>query len=543
MARRTMSPKQKGKVTSVVNSEGSSELTTEQPVRPLSKRAVSDAAALQDEQLALLKRIGARPAGGDSGESPILTVPLLGHLIPGVESCVIFFSDPIKHHLSIGASVNLSRYFVELLRVKEQEEGLIAAALERTERYLVIYLPDSSDFESLRKPAHREGIRTLWLVPWRDRDGSLLGALLFASGQAFSPGKQALAAATLLTEWMSAALYEAHSRPDSGPEDALDSVGRLETSIGDTEKTPMIDLALKQLNTPGQEQMDRGHNREMDSHYFLGDGDTQSRTMPRHKDEHGIPVLYDLSTAEQGKHAEPDTVSVLSHELLSPLTLIKGYTATLLRLADAITEEQKRQYVQGIGSATDRLIHLLEDLRDVSRYEVAPPNLIVEPTSLADLLRKPVSEAQSQTMKHVIRLHLVDPLPSVNVDRQKIEQVMTNLLANAIKYSPEGGDIEVTAWQAHGKHELEEALGEVPAVRFPCVIVSVTDSGIGIPESELERVFERFHRVDSRFTRSTSGAGLGLYICRTIMEAHNGHIWARSTPGEGSRFSFSLPVN
>ncbi len=120
---------------------------------------------------------------------------------------------------------------------------------------------------------------------------------------------------------------------------------------------------------------------------------------------------------------------------------------------------------------------------------------------------------------------------------------MTNLLVNAVNYSPKDGDIEVIVWQAHNEHELEEVMGEAPPAKFPCLIVSVTDSGIGIPEAELEHVFERFYRVDNRLTRVTSGSGLGLYICKTIVEAHGGQIWARSTLREGSTFSFSLPVD
>lgn len=254
-------------------------------------------------------------------------------------------------------------------------------------------------------------------------------------------------------------------------------------------------------------------------------------------------VEYDAATYEQTKCTEPDALSVLSHELMSPLTLIKGYAATLLQLTDAITEEQRMQYLQGIITATDRIIRLLDNLRDISRFEIAPSNLIVQPTSLLDLLRQTVSEIQSQTTEHVIKLHQFGSLPLVNVDRQRIEQVMTNLLVNAVKYSPQGGDIEVIVWQAHSQHELEEMLGEVPPLKFPCLIVSVTDSGIGIPEEEREHVCERFYRVDNRLTRSARGSGLGLYIYKTIVEAHGGHIWVKSVPQEGSTFSFSLPVD
>ena len=528
MTQRMSSSKKKTKVSNAVSLEESNVLAEGQLGTGRSKSITSDEIAPQDErQLVLLKRIGARLVGNNSGKVSTPTIPILGHLIPGAESCVIFFFDPVKHQLCPEAVVNLSQDFVDLLHAKEQEEGLITAALEQAEPYLVIYLPGNRHFESLQKLAHREGIRTLWLVPLRDRDESLLGVLLFASGQAFSPGKQALASAKLLTEWMSTALHEAHVRNDNERlKAALDSTSDPVMSINDTDKTAIINQALKQVIP----------------HSITGGGETQSIVVPQYKDKHGIPVLYDSSTQERRKRAQPDAVSVLSHELLSPLTLIKGYAATLLQLADVITEEQRTQYVRGIGSATDRVIQLLGNLRDISRLELAAPSLIVQPTSLPDLLRKTVSEIQSQTIKHVIRLRQFGSLPTVNIDRQKIEQVMTNLLVNAVKYSPQGGDIEVIVWHAHGEHELEEILGEIPPVKFPCLVVSVTDSGVGIPEAELERVFEQFYRVDNRLTRATSGAGLGLHICKIIMEAHGGHTWARSTLREGSTFSFSLPV-
>jgi signal transduction histidine kinase len=131
----------------------------------------------------------------------------------------------------------------------------------------------------------------------------------------------------------------------------------------------------------------------------------------------------------------------------------------------------------------------------------------------------------------------------VRVDQQKIEQVMTNLLLNAVKYSPQRGDIETTVTLVQDEHELNKVCGQSPPLRLPCVVVSVSDSGIGIPEAELEKIFHRFYRVDNRLTRSTPGAGLGLYICQVIVEAHNGRIWARNKPSEGSILSFSLPVD
>jgi nitrogen-specific signal transduction histidine kinase len=545
VTRRNLSSYQEAEVNTTASLKDGSVLTKGRCSRRQARTEISDEVTSPGKQQSvLLDRIGTGLVSSDLVELLTPTIPFIGHLIPGAESCIIFLFDPIKHQLSPGASVNLSQDFINLLHTKEQEEGLITAALKQADSHFVIYLPGNKHFESLRKLAHKEGIRTLWLVPWRDRDANPLGALLFASGQAFSPDKQALASATLLTEWMSAVLHEAHTRQDNERcRVAPSSINELELSIDDTDKIANMDQTLRQSTRPEQDPTTRKQNRKVTSHSFAGNRDKQSIVVPRYKDKHGIPVLYDSSTLERRNHAEPDPISVLSHELLSPLTLIKGYTATLLQLADDITDEQKTQYLQGIGSATNRVIHSLENIRNISRLEIDIPNLIVQPTFLPDLLRKTVSEIQFQTTKHVIKLRQFGPLPPVNIDRQKIEQVMNNLLINAVKYSPQRGDIEVIVRQAHSEHELEEILGEVPPPRFPCLIISVTDSGIGIPEAEKEHVFERFYRVDNRLTRSTPGSGLGLYICKTIIEAHGGHIWVNSVLREGSTFSFHLPVD
>ena len=265
--------------------------------------------------------------------------------------------------------------------------------------------------------------------------------------------------------------------------------------------------------------------------------------------EHDISDEYDVLqydgavTPNWRENAKPDAISLMSHELLSPLTLIKGYTDTMQKLADTITEERRNHYLQGIANATDRAIHFLENFRNFAQFELTASNLCTQPTSLPDLLSRTISEIQNQTKKHIIRLRYFNSLPLVNVDPWKIEQVMVNLLTNAVKYSPEGGDIDVTAWQAYDEHELKKILVTVPLMKFPCLIISITDSGIGIPEEEHEQILELFYRVNNRFTGTISGAGLGLNICKSIIEAHGGHLWVNSIPHKGSTFSFSLPVN
>ena len=258
------------------------------------------------------------------------------------------------------------------------------------------------------------------------------------------------------------------------------------------------------------------------------------------KDRDGIPVLYDVR-ADEKRLDKPDELSALSHELLAPLTLIKGYTATLLQLNHAINEEQKDRYLRGIESAANKLIRLLENIRDLVRLE-DNDSANYHPALLSHVIQKIVSEMQSQVTTHLIKFRRFSSLPKINIDQQKIEQVISNLLSNAIKYSPEGSDIEVEIDQFRCPDEMEKLLGYAPDIRFPCSIVSISDSGIGIPEAELKRIFNRFYRLDNRITRTTKGFGFGLYMCKVIVESHGGHIWARNRTQGGSTFSFSLPL-
>ena len=466
-------------------------------------RLNSGEVARQDEgQVLSPERIG--NTSSHQIEQSILESPALGHLIPGAESCVVFFYDLVQRRFYPRAAINLSSEFVNALADKEQGERLIARAVEQSDPYLLVRLPGNNQFKSIRAQARREGIHTLWLTPWYRRDGGLSGVFIFASKQAFSPGKQAFAAAELLTELMSV-------------EQATQGKGPV--------------------------RVDEGPDGGIPYPFTIIGKDTEGNASRAQKGEHGVPAIYNDVVQKRAKRTEPDAVSVLSHELLSPLTLIKGYAATMLQLAEVITEEQGKQYLQGIQAATDRVIRLLENLRDISRLDISAPSLLLQPTPLSDLLRKAVSEIQGQTTEHVIKLQLPGSLPLANVDRQKMEQVLTNLLTNAVKYSPRGGDIEVMVWLASDEREVRVELERVPSLKYPCLIVSVSDSGIGVPESEQERIFERFYRVNNRLTRVTSGAGLGLHICKIIVEAHGGRIWVSNRVRQGSVFSFSIPVS
>jgi signal transduction histidine kinase len=260
-----------------------------------------------------------------------------------------------------------------------------------------------------------------------------------------------------------------------------------------------------------------------------------------YQDKDGLPVTYDAAADKKMEQAKADAISVLSHELLSPLTLIKGYTATLLELKNDITEEQQEKYLRGIETASNRLVRLLENLRDITRLEETN-SLVAHPANLYDLLRATAAEIQGQTTKHIIKLRPSARLPLARVDPEKIVQVLNNLLTNAMKYSPQGGEIEVDVQLVKDETDLDKLFAGAPDTELPALIVSVADSGIGLPEAELELIFEKFYRVSGEPTRGISGAGLGLYICKMIIEAHDGRIWAGNRIQGGAVLSFSLPL-
>lgn len=282
--------------------------------------------------------------------------------------------------------------------------------------------------------------------------------------------------------------------------------------------------------------------KETKKMYVFGDSGNKNETeLTVYKDKDGLPVTYDAAIHDNKKHTTTDDLSVLWHEILSPLTVIKGYTGTLLELSESITEEQKTQYLHGIESASNRMLHLLENLRDISHLENSD-TWITHSIYLNDLLRQLVPEIQSQTSKHVIKIIPVERLPLVKAEPEKIEQVLTNLITNAIKYSPEGGEIIIDVRMVRDEQDLHSMFDNAPVVSFPSLVASVSDEGIGIPEEDLVNIFERFYRVDNQIIKSTPGAGLGLYISHLIIVGHGGRIWAGNRLEGGSIFSFSLPL-
>lgn len=222
-----------------------------------------------------------------------------------------------------------------------------------------------------------------------------------------------------------------------------------------------------------------------------------------------------------------DFVDVASHELRHPITLMKGYAATLARFGDRLGEEERREYLDIIDEGADRLDMLIKELLDVSRIERGRFTVRRGEQRLEPIIERAVKEMEDKGRGRRFELRL--PLKSSprSVDAEKILRVLVILLDNAVAHSPATFTIEVC---------LEE-IGDMGEV----ALLSVLDRGVGVPEKDRELIFERFYQVVDALHHTTGGMGLGLYIAREIVEAHGGRIWCEPRPGGGTAFRFTLP--
>ncbi len=264
-----------------------------------------------------------------------------------------------------------------------------------------------------------------------------------------------------------------------------------------------------------------------------------------------IVNVHDITRFREEEEMKSTFTSIISHELKTPVALIKGYAQTLAREDAQWDAETARASLQIIEEEADRLESLINNLLDASRIQAKGVKLDFADVDLEALLRKVADAYRTQTNQHRIEIAFEHALPLVWGDEERLRQVFTNLLNNAIKYSPQGGAIRIGGWLHHAHLPEQEAefvdgraLESTPRLAPGAyVLVSVTDQGIGIPASDLPRIFDRYYRVDSSLRRSTAGAGLGLYLAKAIVDAHGGQIWATSEQGKGTTFFVALPID
>ena len=300
---------------------------------------------------------------------------------------------------------------------------------------------------------------------------------------------------------------------------------------------------------------------------------------------HELEASINRQALREMELLKAELLATVSHELRSPLASIKGYAATLLRHEQRISREERREFLLAINEASDRLAVVIDRLLEMSQLETGTITIDRAPVNPVHLVREAliaigqrvkekervvsVSQGLQDTSQAPERItftmHLEDQWgmstsdePIIQADRFRLREVLDNLLENAINYSPEGGRIEVilrpirvarhvgaqqhsagTESQKSNKADVASSLPEGREMLEVCV----RDSGIGIPKEHIGRIFDHFHRVDTRLTREVNGLGLGLAICKRIVELHDGVIWVESEVGKGSAFHVWLPLD
>lgn len=243
-----------------------------------------------------------------------------------------------------------------------------------------------------------------------------------------------------------------------------------------------------------------------------------------------LVVLQDLTTVRRLQTVRRDFISNVSHELRTPLASLRAVVDTL---QDGAMEEPQvgRRFLVRAERELDTMTQMVEELLELSRIESGQVPLRLRATAVSDLLLLPIERLRDQAQRAELHLalNISSGLPAVLADAGRVQQVVTNLLHNAVKFTPPGGSVTLHAYQDTN--------------RFPDeVVFSITDTGDGITAEDLPRIFERFFKSDRARTRGYGGTGLGLAISRHIVEAHQGRIWVKSKQGRGSTFYFTLPI-
>jgi len=239
-----------------------------------------------------------------------------------------------------------------------------------------------------------------------------------------------------------------------------------------------------------------------------------------------IVVIHDVTGQRKSEQLRREFVANVSHELRTPLTNVKSYAETIAETED-LPPELEQQFLGVIIGEADRMTRIVQDLLTLSKFDYGKMEMNISRFSFAETVRD-VCEAEAIDARnhgHELTVEAPDGLPEVNGDRERIEQVLMNVVSNAIKYTPDGGHIRVRAG-AHGQK----------------VWACVEDDGIGIPEKDLPQLFERFYRVDKARSRESGGTGLGLSIAREILNQHKGDIRIESVYGEGTTVTVTLPT-
>jgi len=237
-------------------------------------------------------------------------------------------------------------------------------------------------------------------------------------------------------------------------------------------------------------------------------------------------VVVDITEHKRLDQLKDEFIGLVSHELRSPLTVITGAVNTALTEGERLSPEETRQLLKDAAFEAESLSHMLGNLLELSRVQANRLFLHAEAISVRKVVQGTVEEIKRQSLAHQFVVDLPKKLPPVYADELRLERILYNLLENAVKYSPQGGEIRISA------RPEEEHL-----------VVGISDQGIGISPSDQAKLFEPFQRLEESRPDGVGGVGLGLLVCRRLVEAHGGQIWVESEPGRGSIFFFTMPLS
>jgi PAS domain S-box-containing protein len=235
-------------------------------------------------------------------------------------------------------------------------------------------------------------------------------------------------------------------------------------------------------------------------------------------------VVIDITERKQAEQIKDEFIGLVSHELKTPLTVVTG--AIDVAMAETISPEDRKALLKDAAWGAESMADIVDNLLELSRWQANRLALRTQPLDLAQVVSRVIEMSRTKTDRHTVIADVSPDLPTVNADLTRIERILDNLIDNAIKYSPNGGEVRVSVQKIQGD-----------------IVVSVRDQGIGIAPADQSRLFQAFQRLDVSSWTGIQGVGLGLVVCRRLVEAHGGRIWVESEKGSGSTFLFTLPVS
>lgn len=240
-----------------------------------------------------------------------------------------------------------------------------------------------------------------------------------------------------------------------------------------------------------------------------------------------VRIVHDVTKERELEHMKDDFFSTISHELRTPLFSIQGFAQLMLE-EETLDRQTQQEFLTTIQRQALQLSEMVDNLLDVSKFDAGKLEFEKRPLAIVALIQQTILKLQGFAHQQGIQLapNLPDSLPEIQGDSQRLEQVLTNLIGNAIKFSPAGKTVDISACQQDNY-----------------ILIQVKDYGIGIPEVDLEQIFSRYYQANNKVEHTAKGSGLGLYIAKKVIEGHNGRIWAESQVGQGSTFNVTLPFS